>query len=59
MTTAQKIVTVAIAVMIPLGVWMGMGFPIDATSLGSLAAEEVTALVAAFGIIFGVTPPPQ
>lgn len=59
MTTNQKIITIAIAIMIPLGVWCGAGFPTSATSLGELAAAEISALVAALGIIFGVSPPAQ
>jgi hypothetical protein len=57
MTTVQKVMTIVVAVMVPLGVWFGLGFPVDMQSLGELAAAEIVALVAAFGVVFGVSPP--
>lgn len=57
MTTPQKIVTVAVALLVPLGVWFGIGMPQSAQAIGALVAAEISALVASLCAIFGVTPP--
>ena len=56
MTLNQKLAVVAIAVLIPLGAWMGLGFQTDKAALGILGASEASNVITAIEIIFGVTP---
>jgi hypothetical protein len=54
MSTNQKIVTVVIAVLIPLGGWFALGVPTTAVALGALGASEIAAVVGALKVIFSV-----
>jgi hypothetical protein len=57
MTTAQKIATVFIAIMVPIGTWAGLGFPTGVSALGALASSEIVAIIGSIAAIFGVQTP--
>jgi hypothetical protein len=56
MSNTQKVVTVVIAVLIPIGAWFGIGAPTDSIAVGSLVAAEIAAVVVSLGTIFELTP---
>jgi uncharacterized membrane protein len=56
MTMNQKIAVVAVAVLIPIGAWLGLGFPTDKAALGILGASLVSNIVSSIQILFGTTP---
>jgi hypothetical protein len=57
MSMNQKLAVVAIAILIPLAAWFGLGLPTDKIALGILGASEVANVIQAIEVLFGVTPP--
>ena len=57
MTTGQKIATVIIAILVPLGAWFGLGFPTSSAAIGALASAETVAVIGSIATIYGVAPP--
>lgn len=64
MTQTQKIMTFVVAVLIPIGAWLGIAVTTNSwtaletpAALAGLGIAELADIVASIKLIFGVSPP--